>query len=511
YTFILIVFDLQIFVKSVDPFKVKVEERTLDEGEVPLLTEAADMAVTSSDQMVHLVSYTIMDTIKEHSGKSKRKKLIAQSGQADFGYGSAASRAKVFVSSSVTSTPDHEDHEDSGSTHDGNVQTRRVSESYVVITYSSEHEDANNVASHMSTSPKPHVHTEVENVTAGPVNGTGGTSIPGNEAGTSSIPRDETEASSFVPNDALELVCDGLKSQVAKLEADCESLHNEVVGEAKMREEFMSMQDATTRCFDEQCNELDACIAELNHDMDVELYLYMLTAVARRRWVIGHGFWLAVMKRAQSIECSAASGKVISMAIKKGIQEGLEAGIEHGKAGRSLAEVDAYDYEDGAAYVAAVNEFENVSFTLLEQLETLKDSPLELFMSALTVEGVHGDGDPTPEFCKLQHVSEQVIVPVYFERGGSRDPDSISHEILLSDALSASRARYEKHKKTRLKIGSPFVVTLSQSSHEASLVVVDPQALGAANVDSLSRMMICLTLLSCISMWTLSSLDLMNF
>nr|GEW45163.1 hypothetical protein [Tanacetum cinerariifolium] len=309
----------------------------------------------------------------------------------------------------------------------------------------------------------------------------------------------------------LEVAAIAKLGEVAKLEADYESLRSEVVGEAKMRKEFMSMQDATTRCFDDQCDELDACIAELNHDMDAELYPYMLTAVAGRRWVIGHGFRLAVMKRAQSIECSAALGKVIYMDINKGIKEGLVAGIEHGKTGRSLAEVDAYDSRDGDAYVAAVNEFENVSFTLLEQLETLKDSLIELLMSALTVEGVHGDGDPTPEFCKLQHVSEQVIVPVYFERGGSRDPDSISHEILLSDALSASRARYEKHKKTRLKIGGPSVVTLSQSSHEASLVVVDPQALGAANVDSLSRMMICLTLLSCISMWTLSSLDLMNF
>ncbi|GJT49622.1 hypothetical protein Tco_0975779 [Tanacetum coccineum] len=169
----------------------------------------------------------------------------------------------------------------------------------------------------------------------------------------------------------LELVCDGLKGQ-----------------------------DEETRPFEERSTELDARIAELNHDIDAELYPHMLTAVAGRRWVIGHGFHLAVMKCAQSIECRAALGKVISMAMNKGIQEGLEEGIEHGKAGRSLAEIDAYDSRVGAAYVAAVNEFENVSFTLLEQLEALKDSPLELLMSASTVEGDYDDEDPT-EFRRL--------------------------------------------------------------------------------------------------------------
>ncbi|GKC35883.1 hypothetical protein Tco_1048267 [Tanacetum coccineum] len=39
----------------------------------------------------------------------------------------------------------------------------------------------------------------------------------------------------------LELVYDGLKNMVAKLEVDCESLCGEVAGDTKMREEFASM------------------------------------------------------------------------------------------------------------------------------------------------------------------------------------------------------------------------------------------------------------------------------
>ncbi|GKC07827.1 hypothetical protein Tco_0999437 [Tanacetum coccineum] len=166
----------------------------------------------------------------------------------------------------------------------------------------------------------------------------------------------------------LELVCDGLKNQVAKLEVDCEHLRGEVAGEAKLKANFMSVDDWTW-----SPSRLD--------------------------------------------------------------EEGLEAVIEHGRAGRSLAAVEAYDSRVEAKYVAVVQDWDNVT------------------------------------------------VPVYYERGGSKDPGSISHEILLSDSLAASRARCEKHKKARLEIGGPSVVTPSLSSQEESLATADHQVSSAANVD----------------------------
>ncbi|GKB24060.1 hypothetical protein Tco_0863461, partial [Tanacetum coccineum] len=118
----------------------------------------------------------------------------------------------------------------------------------------------------------------------------------------------------------------GLRGRISELEAAAIAKSEEVAG----------LSDAEAQRFKERSAELDARIMELNHDMDAELYPHMLTVVARQRWVFGHDFHLAVMKCAQSIECRAALGKVIYMAINKGIQEGLEAGIEHGKPGRSL-------------------------------------------------------------------------------------------------------------------------------------------------------------------------------
>ncbi|GJZ21941.1 hypothetical protein Tco_0558980 [Tanacetum coccineum] len=257
------------------------------------------------------------------------------------------------------------------------------------------------------------------------------------------------------------------KKVVSKLEVDYQSLQAVIFDEARIRDEFASIQDAEARHFKERSAELDACIAELNHDMDTELYPHMLTDVVGQRWVIGHGFYLAVMKCAQSTKYHAALGKVILMAINKGIKQGLEARIEHGKAGRSLGEVEAYDSRVEAEYVVTVNEFENVSFPLLEELKALKDSLLTLLMSSLTLE---------------------VTVPVYFECGGSRDPNSINHEILLSDALAASHDRAEK-RKIGVSSSSPTSrPSIALPAPDSSYVIVDYQisslAIGGVAVPS---------------------------
>nr|GFC78847.1 hypothetical protein [Tanacetum cinerariifolium] len=47
---------------------------------------------------------------------------------------------------------------------------------------------------------------------------------------------------------------------------------------------------------EKRCAELDARLDALSIDFDEELYPHMLTAIAGRRWVIGHGLRLAMMK-----------------------------------------------------------------------------------------------------------------------------------------------------------------------------------------------------------------------
>ncbi|GJW33889.1 hypothetical protein Tco_0053921 [Tanacetum coccineum] len=168
---------------------------------------------------------------------------------------------------------------------------------------------------------------------------------------------------------SLESTHGELSAQVAKLMTDCEVLRSEVTGEAKLREEFKSFQDVEARRFKQSRTEVDfelwcpSCCDEVY----------------------------------SAAKCRFALGKVISLAINKGIQEGLEAGIKHGKSRRTLAQVEAYNPRVKDEFVSVVTNFENVSFTLLDVLDSLKDSLLTSIMSTLVLKDAQGNVDSTPE------------------------------------------------------------------------------------------------------------------
>nr|GFA26793.1 hypothetical protein [Tanacetum cinerariifolium] len=190
----------------------------------------------------------------------------------------------------------------------------------------------------------------------------------------------------------------GLVERVFALESKCDSLKNQVVGEGKMREEFVSQRAATKRCFAKRVAELDTRIFYVRRDMDNDLYPYMLTDIAGRRWVVGHSFRLAVYKHS----------------------------------------TEAYDPEVEGKYVVAVSKFEGVSFPLLDELKSLKDSPIALIMFALILKDDHGNRVVAPEFTRFQPSIDHVVMPVYSEFG------SVDREMILSDAIFAIRQFVER-------------------------------------------------------------------
>nr|GEY00821.1 hypothetical protein [Tanacetum cinerariifolium] len=165
----------------------------------------------------------------------------------------------------------------------------------------------------------------------------------------------------------------GLLEKVSALELERDGLKGQVVGESKMREEFVSQQDAAERRFTERAAALDARIADVRRDMDNELY-------------------------------------------------------------PSLAQIEAYDQEVEGKYVAAVSEFEGVSFSLLDELESLIDSPHALIMSALILKDDQGNMDAAPEFSQFQpsldQVAEGLCPPSSFALGGTSGP-APSHDSSL--------------------------------------------------------------------------------
>nr|GEX40804.1 hypothetical protein [Tanacetum cinerariifolium] len=63
-----------------------------------------------------------------------------------------------------------------------------------------------------------------------------------------------------------------------------------------LRALFSDLQVSNDRLSQQRCMEMDARLDALRIDFDEELYPHMLTTIAGRRWVIGHGLRLAVMK-----------------------------------------------------------------------------------------------------------------------------------------------------------------------------------------------------------------------
>nr|GEX20212.1 hypothetical protein [Tanacetum cinerariifolium] len=89
-----------------------------------------------------------------------------------------------------------------------------------------------------------------------------------------------------------------------------------------------------------------------------------------------------------------AFADVVSTGIAKGISEGLRHGVEHGQAQLSLESIEAYDPEAEAKYVVTLLALKDLKYPLVDQLEGLKDAPMDVIMAAMYLESDTGDDAP---------------------------------------------------------------------------------------------------------------------
>nr|GEZ87968.1 hypothetical protein [Tanacetum cinerariifolium] len=233
-------------------------------------------------------------------------------------------------------------------------------------------------------------------------------------------------------------------------------MHNEeflrqynVSGEEKLKavfEEFKRYEDDRV---EQRCAELDARLDALSIDFDEELYPYMLTAIAGRRWVIRHGLHLVVMKCGESLEIRQAFADVVSAGIAKGMSEGLRHEVEHGQAQLNVESIEAYDPKAEAKFVAALQALKDLKYPLVDQLEGLKDAPIDVIMAALYLES-DTRGDASQYIRGLRLSSSQLTIPVYPEVRDPWNPWAYKEEMLLADAIAANISRATKKKKCRI-------------------------------------------------------------
>nr|GEW33137.1 hypothetical protein [Tanacetum cinerariifolium] len=173
----------------------------------------------------------------------------------------------------------------------------------------------------------------------------------------------------------VELEVHGLKSQEknlnTRLEAEVDINKAAEVKNAELSKELESLRARVEK----RCAEMDARLDALSIEFGEELYPHMLTAIAGRRWVIGHDLRLAVIKCAESIELRQVFANVVSMGIAKGMSEGIEYGVKQGEAKLDLAAIEEYDLEADDKYIIALHALKDLKYPLVDQLgDAAKDA-----------------------------------------------------------------------------------------------------------------------------------------
>ncbi|GJQ99961.1 hypothetical protein Tco_0522946 [Tanacetum coccineum] len=172
-----------------------------------------------------------------------------------------------------------------------------------------------------------------------------------------------------------------------------------------LTERLEEFQDAQLKVVNDKFDKLYADFVEIALYLEEKIYPHLLTTI---------------------------SSPSIGKAIEKGMQDGLSAGITHGKEGRVLTDVATYNPSTKVDYVSALQQLQNVNFSLLAELKTNKDASVEILMNILRLEETLakrlGLSEPQP------HV-DQLMVPIH------HSPDkTVVGASVLSLALGVSDA-----------------------------------------------------------------------
>ncbi|GJV13786.1 hypothetical protein Tco_1355327 [Tanacetum coccineum] len=249
---------------------------------------------------------------------------------------------------------------------------------------------------------------------------------------------------------------ESLRSQIADLQLNNNQLSQQVctlqaqvTGEERIKAAFEEFKRDEHERVSARCTEMDARLDALSIDFDEELYPHMLMTIVGRRWVIGHGLHLAVLKCAESMELRQAFANVVYAEITKGFCDGLKFRVEQGESKLDLATIEGYDPEAEGKFMATMQDLKDLKYRLIDELEKLKDAPMDVLMVSLYFES--DTGDDAPQWIRdLRPSSAQLKIPVYPKVRDPRDPWASKEEILLGDTIAANVSRAEKKRKSRV-------------------------------------------------------------
>nr|GEU54193.1 transposase (putative), gypsy type [Tanacetum cinerariifolium] len=238
----------------------------------------------------------------------------------------------------------------------------------------------------------------------------------------------------------------------------------QVMGEENLKAAFEEFKQYKDNQVKQRCVKIDARLDALSIDFDEELYLHMLIVITGRMWEIGHGLRLAVMKCGESTKLRQAFVDIVLVAITKGMSEGRKNGVKHGKTNLSLEAIEAYNPEDEAKYITALHALKDLKYPILDQLGSLKDTPMDVIMAFLHLKSDTRDDAPQPL--------------------------GLHEEILLANAITANVSRAKKKKKCRVvrrTHGVGFLYHARSNGVLVSMPTVAPQGLAILLADGVRQ------------------------
>nr|GEY47646.1 cold-regulated 47 [Tanacetum cinerariifolium] len=202
---------------------------------------------------------------------------------------------------------------------------------------------------------------------------------------------------------------------------------------------------------------LYADFVEIALHLEERFYPHLLTTIVGHRWLITYDIELAIAKCLNSSEYLFSLGAAIGKDIEKGMQDGLDAGITHGKVGRVLADVAAYNPSAKVDYVSALKQLQSVNFSLLTELKLNKDSSVETLMNILLLEETLTE---SLDLNKLQPHVDQLMSPFIIHL------TKLSLVLLPCLSLDVSHARVQKIREN--------ITNYRSALHDVFIPLVEP-------------------------------------
>nr|GEX16840.1 hypothetical protein [Tanacetum cinerariifolium] len=155
----------------------------------------------------------------------------------------------------------------------------------------------------------------------------------------------------------------------------------------------------------------------------------------------------------------------------------------------NLEAIEAYDPEADTKYVEALHALRDLKYLMVDQLESLKDTLIDMIMASLHVESDSRE-DALQWICELRPSSSKLKIPVYPEVHDLKDPWSFKEEILLEDSIAANVSHAEKKKKCQVVCRAHGVNSVHHARSDGvpmSVPTITPQGLTILLVDAATQ------------------------